>query len=575
MSENILNDISKVYLDQVAVDEAVRGQDSEMRKAASQERQKERKERGGAAPKIPGREGPSAGKTYADYQKMSIKGHDKATKGKHIAGYAYSESLDPVGKEDKDIDNDGDHDKSDKYLLKRRKAVSKAIATRKESFSNWRQDLSEVMDDVENKKKIKEKKVENKIVINPDLKEAVEQLGGTLLEMIEIEESKKNECPKCDGKGCKYCECEDEVETVDEDAKYDRNRKRAAQRAAARNAARDAGKTGAVPGVGYVTPRREKETYVDSAGVTRHKSGAKNEEVEYEVEEGYKPIDKKKETAMYRRAGNLARTSLASKGKKKEDAQNKSAKIVSAITRQKEDERFSKMADHKARDNYKEEFVSEEDPCWKGYTQVGMKKKNGREVPNCVPSKGVPKAKGYKKEEVEQIEEKAMSRAQQRFMGMVYAAKKGEKPASAEVAKAAEGMSKGEAKKFAKTKHKGLPEKKKISEEIGIDASKTPQKTPEKLLQKLAPNYGGGTVVKNTSALQKAHFEPEGGMTEEASDRARDEHQMRGGMAARKDYDRPPAKKLSNKELGIGEFSDKEKAKRLEQMRAHLKKMKN
>jgi hypothetical protein len=40
-------------------------------------------------------------------------------------------------------------------------------------------------------------------------------------------------------------------------------------------------------------------------------------------------------------------------------------------------------------------------------------------------------------------------------------------------------------------------------------------------------------------------------MTEEASDRARDEHQMRGGMAARKDYDRPPAKKLSNKELGI------------------------
>jgi hypothetical protein len=38
---------------------------------------------------------------------------------------------------------------------------------------------------------------------------------------------------------------------------------------------------------------------------------------------------------------------------------------------------------------------------------------------------------------------------------------------------------------------------------------------------------------------------------EEASDRARDEHQMRGGMAARVDYDRPPAKKLSNKELGI------------------------
>lgn len=39
--------------------------------------------------------------------------------------------LDPVGKEDKDIDNDGDHDKSDKYLLARRKKVSKIIGAKK------------------------------------------------------------------------------------------------------------------------------------------------------------------------------------------------------------------------------------------------------------------------------------------------------------------------------------------------------------------------------------------------------------------------------------------------------------
>ena len=43
---------------------------------------------------------------------------------------------------------------------------------------------------------------------------------------------------------------------------------------------RAAGKTGVVPGVGYVSPRKERETYVDSAGTTRHKSGAKMEEVE-------------------------------------------------------------------------------------------------------------------------------------------------------------------------------------------------------------------------------------------------------------------------------------------------------
>ena len=39
--------------------------------------------------------------------------------------------LDPVGKEDKDIDNDGDHDKSDKYLIARRKKVGKILAMKK------------------------------------------------------------------------------------------------------------------------------------------------------------------------------------------------------------------------------------------------------------------------------------------------------------------------------------------------------------------------------------------------------------------------------------------------------------
>jgi hypothetical protein len=42
-------------------------------------------------------------------------------------------------------------------------------------------------------------------------------------------------------------------------------------------------------------------------------------------------------------------------------------------------------------------------------------------------------------------------------MGMVYAAKKGEKAASPEVAKAAAGMSKKQAKDYAATKHAGLP----------------------------------------------------------------------------------------------------------------------
>ena len=58
------------------------------------------------------------------------------------------------------------------------------------------------------------------------------------------------------------------------------------------------------------------------------------------------------------------------------------------------------------------------------------------------------------------VKEKAVSRKQQRFMGMVHAAQKGEQPASGEVAKVASNMKKKDANDFASTKHKGLPEKK-------------------------------------------------------------------------------------------------------------------
>jgi len=51
----------------------------------------------------------------------------------HILGryYDLDEAMDAVGKEDGDIDNDGDKDDSDEYLAKRRKAIAKAIAKQK------------------------------------------------------------------------------------------------------------------------------------------------------------------------------------------------------------------------------------------------------------------------------------------------------------------------------------------------------------------------------------------------------------------------------------------------------------
>ena len=72
----------------------------------------------------------------------------------------------------------------------------------------------------------------------------------------------------------------------------------------------------------------------------------------------------------------------------------------------------------------------------------------------------------------EVLNEKSVSKSQQRFFGMVRQAQKtGEKKAtSPEVARVASSIKMKDAKKFASTKHKGLPEKKvkKESFESGV-----------------------------------------------------------------------------------------------------------
>ena len=54
------------------------------------------------------------------------------------------EALDPVGKEDSDIDNDGDVDKSDKYLQAKRDAISKNIKEDKTYQKRYRSNSNEV-----------------------------------------------------------------------------------------------------------------------------------------------------------------------------------------------------------------------------------------------------------------------------------------------------------------------------------------------------------------------------------------------------------------------------------------------
>jgi 5'(3')-deoxyribonucleotidase len=58
------------------------------------------------------------------------------------------------------------------------------------------------------------------------------------------------------------------------------------------------------------------------------------------------------------------------------------------------------------------------------------------------------------------ISEKAVSKKQQKFFGIVRAMQKGDMPKSGEAGEVAKDMKKSDVKDFAKTKHKGLPEKK-------------------------------------------------------------------------------------------------------------------
>jgi len=90
----------------------------------------------------------------------------------------------------------------------------------------------------------------------------------------------------------------------------------------------------------------------------------------------------------------------------------------------------------------------------------------------------------------QELEEKAVSKKQQKFMGMVHATQKGEKAPSKEVGKVAKTMKKSDAKDFASTKQKGLPEK----------APKKKEKTEETTVAgSVAPTAGGkakgGSIV--------------------------------------------------------------------------------
>ena len=66
------------------------------------------------------------------------------------------------------------------------------------------------------------------------------------------------------------------------------------------------------------------------------------------------------------------------------------------------------------------------------------------------------------------ISEKAVSKKQQKFFGIARAMQKGDMPKSGAAGEVAKDMKKSDVKDFAKTKHKGLPEKKTSEEAAGV-----------------------------------------------------------------------------------------------------------
>ena len=122
-------------------------------------------------------------------------------KGKMTAKVKAGKKLDPVGKEDADVDNDGDVDKTDKYLLKRRKAIGKAIRMRAEAYLADGTISTEAKgkkeDEVSEKKKVDNYK-SGAVTMNPDpeMKDEKKKKGMGMYAHLELKGNTLSEAQK-------------------------------------------------------------------------------------------------------------------------------------------------------------------------------------------------------------------------------------------------------------------------------------------------------------------------------------------------------------------------------------------
>ena len=684
IAPNPLTDISKVYLEAVAAKPDFLDLDKDgnkkepMKKAAKEvEAPKERLKTDRNMFNVPKDEQKAA------KERLLAKARAKREKMK--------EGLDPVGQEDADIDNDGDTDKSDKYLHKRRKAIAKAMKKRMsegvrdvdpekgtkerkerlekkrgmklddhpeykkeeteiseihvqahqphevpsknlkglvskavkridadndgdvdkddpkekgmgeyvpsadgkkkvrtkigESVSNWRQDLSEVMDDDIDSKPIKEKKINNKIKINPKLGEAVEQLGGEIIEMVQVEEGDIIESVYDELVEEGYSQ--DEVEYgIDialntlEEGYYDsavasskaaaernkpertlKDRIKSAAKKAIAGTARAAGKVmktkaqvQAAPGrakakvksladrvkstakAGYASGRGpvEKKTSYRGAGVGRKEKIGEEIAIDENVATGkarrakFGGIQSKPVGAVSNdeKAAEYAKQSAAKKAKEKSagEAAHKAASAKGLSPAEAEMRR--KAAERKAARMRKEEVVDE---------KLNLKKADMGDVIKDFYKSDAPQFKGRSKEKRREMAIAAKLTAERggRRLG----------ESSTEVA-----MSPQE---LALQKRKTA-----IDKMITMKRQQALQKTKKEEVVREGDGDPCWDTHKQVGMKKKGNrmvpnCVPKNKVAEENEDSLRDRRMERGGVDGNTDYRRPPAKKATNAELGI------------------------
>ena len=350
-------------------------------------------------------------KARKDMEKMGT-----SMKNPHFEEYDLSEKkLDPVGKADADIDNDGDVDKSDKYLHNRRKAIGNAMGKKKAMREG----------------KMSDEDIKKRVGYTSD------ETRQKRLDKIKVKFMKKEETEVTEG----IRDLDPEKGTKERKARLEKKH-----------------------GMKLDDhPQFKKEGYDSELGVKEKarknapKSGEANQgmtkkQMEKEADQ-LLSYNKNKTKKKY---GYQESYEKAIKANQKELDKLDKGEEPATAKRYKEMKKESAWSEYLSRRGISEEVFSEGDLVDAGRKNQGerdRKKITGEGVDNSTSVKLMPRIS-----ESAVITEKAESKSQQRLFGMVRAAQKGEKPASGKVAELAAKVGKKDVLDFAKTKHKGIKE---------------------------------------------------------------------------------------------------------------------